>query len=46
MDKVAGKARPGVDLNEQLTEFHLGKAGGNEVFEGFGASRPLVGLQG
>jgi hypothetical protein len=42
MDEVVGKMGPGIDLNQQLTEFHMGQACGNEVFEGFGAGRALV----
>ena len=45
MDKVIGKMRPGIDLNQQLTELHLGEACGNEVFKGFGACGPLVGFE-
>ena len=45
MHKVVGEMRPGIHFNQQLTEFHLGKAGRDEVLKGFGAGGPVVGFQ-
>src|SRR5713101_8197430 len=45
MHTVVGAMRPGIHFNEELSEFHLGQAGGDEVFKGFGAGRPLVCFQ-
>jgi hypothetical protein len=37
--------RPGINFNQQLTEFHLGQAGGDEVHKGFGAGGPALCFQ-
>ena len=40
--KVVGEMRPGIHFNQQLTEFHLGQAGGDEVLKGFCAGGPVL----
>ena len=46
MDEVVGEARPGIDLDQQVAQFHPRQSGGDQVFKGFGAVGASVGLQG
>ena len=45
VDKVVGEMRPGINLDEERTEFHLGKAGRDQILQGFRAGWPLLGFQ-
>jgi hypothetical protein len=42
MHKVVGEMRPGIDLDQELTEFHLGQACGDAILKRFRARGPLV----
>jgi hypothetical protein len=46
VDKVVREMCPGIDLNKEFTQFHLGKACRDEVLQGFRASGPVFCFQG
>ena len=46
VDKVVREMCPGIDLDEEITQFHLGKACRDEAFKGFRTGGPVLCLQG
>ena len=46
VDKVVREMCPGIDLDEEITQFNLGKACRDEVLKGFRTGGPVLCLQG
>lgn len=45
MSEVIGKVGPTIDLNEEVAEFDVGKACGDQIFKCFRTSGPVVCFQ-